>query len=186
MKLEEAINKRHSVRKFKSKKVKIGDLLEAIDAAIKSPAAGNIHNLKFVIIDDQQSKNEIAKQSQQFWLSEAQFIILVCSDPTKITRSYDNRGLIYSRQQAGAAIQNFLLRVTDLGLSSCWVGSFCDEIIKQNLKIPENINLEAILPVGYEIKKSKQKPKPALENVINWGSWGVKKKPVWCKDPRTN
>jgi len=185
MELNNTLIKRHSVREFLSKKVKWADILEAIDASTNSPAAGNIFNLKFIIIKRQETKNEIAKHAQQLWLSSAPYLILACSDETKLERVYDSRGLRYSKQQTGAAIQNFLLKITDLGLSSCWVGAYSDELIKQILKIPEYIQLEAILPVGYEKGKGKQKTKAKLENIINWEKWGQKKKPIYIQDPRT-
>jgi nitroreductase len=178
MELNEAIEKRASVREFSSKKVKWSDVLEAIDAAVKAPFAGNVSNLRFIIVEDQEVKNKIADFSQQSWMAKAGFVVVVCSDESKLEKMYLKRGLIYSRQQAGAAIENFLLRITDLGLGACWVGAYSDEIIKQALKIPEHINIEGIIPVGYPAKKPKKSRKPALENVINWNAWDVNKKPT--------
>ncbi|MCH7568339.1 MAG: nitroreductase family protein [Nanoarchaeota archaeon] len=185
MKLNEVIEKRHSVREFKEKKVKWADILEAIDTASKVPFAGNINNLKFIIVENQELKNNITKHCQQTWIADAQIIIVVCSDETKLEKMYNERGKIYSRQQAGAAIQNFLLKITDLGLSSCWVGAYSDELIKQVLKIPEFINIEAILPVGYGKGTIKKTRKAALENIINWEFWGITKKSSRTKDPTT-
>lgn len=178
MKLNEAIEKRASVREFSSKKVKWSDVLEAIDAAIKAPLAGNLCNLKFLVVDDQDLKNRISEFSQQGWMAKAGYIVVVCSDESPLSKMYHKRGLIYSRQHAGAAIENFLLRITDLGLGACWVGAYADELAKQLLKIPENINIEAIIPIGYPSKKPKKSGKASLENVINWNKWGVDKKPV--------
>jgi nitroreductase len=178
MELNEAIEKRASVREFSSKKVKWADVLEAVDAAINAPSAGGVSNLRFIIVDDQDVKNRISEFSQQSWVAKAGYIVVVCSDESKLEKMYLKRGLIYSRQQAGAAIENFLLRITDLGLGACWIGAYSDEIIKQALKIPENIHIEAIIPIGYPLRKPKKSRKPALENVINWNAWGVNKKPT--------
>ncbi len=179
MKFDEVIEKRHSVREFSSKNVKWADILEAIDAALKSPFAGNINHIKFLIVENEDSKRIIAQHCQQFWTSDAKFIVLACSDYSHLEDMYDLRGSIYGRQQAGAAIENFLLKITDMGLASCWVGAYADELIKQHLKIPQHIQIEAILPVGYKkaSAKSKQKKKLSLENTIMWESWGQTKKP---------
>ena len=184
MKLLDAIETRRSIKSFRSKKVSWSDILEAIDAASKAPFAGNINNLKFIIIEDQETKNKIGKHTQQFWLTDAQFIIIVCSDESQLINQYNERGKIYSRQHAGAAIENFLLRITDIGLSSCWIGAFSDELIKQVLKIPEHINIEAILPVGYAMKKVKMPKKAVLENLMYWEAWKISKKPTRSKDPK--
>jgi len=185
MKLEDSINKRCSCREYKKKEVKWADIIEAIDAASRAPLAGNINNLHFVIISKLETRDKIAQQCQQHWMSEAPYIIVICSDPTRLERMYSERSEKYCKQHSGAAIQNFLLRITDLGLSSCWVGAFHDELIKQMLKIPGHINIEAILPVGYARYKPKQKTKARIETLINWEVWGQKRKPVRSKDPAT-
>jgi len=178
MNLNEVIKKRRSIRQFKSKKVHWEKILEAIDTSSKISLAGNINNLKFIIIEKQKTKNELAKNCQQYWIADAPIIIAVCSDETKLERMYHERGKIYSRQQVGAAIQNLILKLTELGLSTCWVGAYADELIKQILEIPEYINLEAILPIGYPKGKTKLIKKTPLENLLNWGKWGEKKKPT--------
>ena len=185
MKLIDAIESRHSIRKFKSKKVKWPDILEAINSAIKAPLAGNINTLRFIIVEDTQKKQQIAEATDQLWVAEADTLVVVCSDSSNIQRMYDERGKIYEHQQIGAAIQNFLLRITDLGLSSCWIGAYLDKNIKLILKIPENINVEAILPIGYADEKPRPKRKDSLQSVIFWEKWDQRKKPQHSKDPAT-
>ena len=177
MKLDETIKKRCSTREFSSKKVKWADILEAIDSANQVPFAGNINNLKFLIISNQEKKDDIARQSQQLWISKAPYVVVVCSDTSRLEALYHERGLVYSRQQAGAAIQNLLLKLTDLKLSSCWVGAYTDDILKQILRIPGHFNIEAILPIGYG--KGKPTKKARLETKIFWEDWGIKKKPSY-------
>jgi len=91
----------------------------------------------------------------------------VCTSPIRTITSYGEQGKIYCRQQAGAAIQNFLLAIHEKGLATCWVGSFVERLVKETLKIPENIDVEAILPIGYEFDKSqKRKSKIGLDNIL--------------------
>ena len=185
MKFDDCVEKRCSIRKFSSKKVRWDKILEAIDAANKAPFAGNINNLKFIIVESQASKNRLAECCQQTWMSEASHIVVVCSDYKDLEKLYGDRGEIYSLQQTGAAIQNFLLKITDLKLGSCWVGAFDEEHIKRELSIPNHINVEALLPVGYidKLSKVKSSKKAPLERIIYWGSWGTGKKPTKFKDP---
>lgn len=182
MELSKAIDTRASVREFSSKKVKWGDVLEAIDAASKAPFAGNINNLKFIIVEEKETKDRISEHCQQAWMAKAGFIVVVCSEEGRLSKTYGERGVLYSKQQAGAAIENFLLRAHSLGLSSCWVGAYADELVKSLLKIPDKMTVEAILPVGHAVKKTKQAGKNSLENLIYWESWGEKKKSPKMKD----
>lgn len=185
MKLEKVINKRCSCREFSKRKVRWDKILEAIDAACHVPLAGNSNDMKFLIVQEKETIKKIAYHCQQDWIADAPSIVVVTSDPAILERQYDERGLRYSRQQVGAAIQNFLLRITDLGLASCWVGAYSDEMIKQLLKIPGHVNVEAILPIGKPKNKPKQSKKPALENHFYWETWNQKKKPTLFKDPTT-
>ena len=185
MNLNETINKRASIRKFKDKKVPFGKVLEAIDSAIKTPLAGNISTLKFVIVTDPDAKQRIAEYADQLWISEADTLVIVCSEMKSLTNVYGEHAKDYAKQQVGAAIQNFLLRITDLGLASCWVGSYLEHEIKNTLKIPVDVVVEAILPIGYSDEKSKPKKKVSLEHTLYWDKWKQSKKPTLLKDPTT-
>lgn len=188
MKLTEAINKRTSVRDFSNKPVKFEAILEAIDAADRAPFAGNLNNLKFVIVEKKESKNLIAEFAQQYWINDAQWVVVVCSELRKLEELYADRAQMYSRQQAGAAIENMLLMLTKQGIGACWVGAFSEHEIKNKLKIPDTWSIEALIPIGYQKAKEKKPARKAqLENKIFWDQWNQSKKPMKYphKDPMT-
>jgi len=175
MEFDRVIAKRHSVRKFKSKKPNWRDILKAVNAANEIPLAGNITTLRFILVDNLKIIQELADACQQNFVGDAHYIVVVCSDNKQIKRAYDERGARYSRQQAGAAIENFLLKITDMGLASCWVGAFSDKIVKRILRIPEDVDVEAILPVGYEMgKQIRKRKKPSLNAVLFFNKYGEK------------
>jgi len=171
MDFDKVIEERHSVRSFKPKKVNFADILEAVDSAIKGPFAGNLNNLQFLIVENSKTITLLAKHTNQSWVNESPVLVLICSDDTHLENQYGERGKDYSRQQAGAAINTFILKLADLGIDSCWVGSFDFEIVKEILKIPQNIHIEAMIPAGYEKGKTKKPRKQNLENVLNWETW---------------
>ncbi|MFA5020014.1 MAG: nitroreductase family protein [Candidatus Pacearchaeota archaeon] len=185
MQLDKAIYERRSIRRFHPRKPDWRKILEAIDAARQAPAAGNLHCLKFILVDDPDKIERIGKACLQQFVSTANYIVVVCSDPTEVIRSYDERGEIYIKQQAGAAIENFLLKITDLGLGSCWIGAFVDEQVKTALRIPENINVEALLPVGYPMNKPVRVPKKAnIDKFVYFNLWNNKyMKPIIAVEP---
>ncbi|MFH1711496.1 MAG: nitroreductase family protein [Nanoarchaeota archaeon] len=185
MNIDKAIKERHSARRFSTKKVKWQDIIEAIDAANLAPLAGNIYSRKFILVDDKDKIKELAEASQQSFFQNVDYVVAICSDKTSVVKSYDKRGETYSRQQAGAAVENFLLKIVDLGLSSCWIGAFVDDEVKRVLEIPqqdyENIDVEALLPVAYEMpKKAEQKRKANLDNVLWFNKWKNK----YMREPR--
>ena len=180
------IKKRKSVRSFKNKTVSFKDVLEAIDSSLQGPYAGNINKLKFIIVEDKTKINEIASHCNQPWIGESSSLIVVCSDDQYIETLYGERGKKYARQQAGAAIGTILFKLVDLSLSASWVGSYSDELIRNALRIPKNIEIDAIIPIGYEKinKYAEPRKKRSVESRICWEFWGRDKRPWIFKDPK--
>jgi len=171
MELDKVVDKRRSVRKFKSKKPNWRDIVKAMECARKVPLAGNIPSIKFILVDDSEIIATLAEAAQQDFVAQCHYVVVVCSDKVDVVRSYNERGEIYAKQEAGAAIEQFLLKIVDLGLSSCWVGAFVDEQVKRALEIPDDVDVDAILPVGYEYIKGKQKRKPDLDRILYFNKW---------------
>ena len=168
MDLDKAIESRHSVRDFKeAKRVNYKEVIDAISSAAKAPLAGNLSTLRFVIVSNKQKIKDLAIASQQDFIAKAGYVIVVCSDKKSLERYYYERADRYAKQQAGAAIQNMLLKLTELGLGTCWIGAYSDESVKRILSIPENIDVEAIFPIGYEADTSRERiPRHDINNLI--------------------
>ncbi len=182
MEFDSVIKKRTSVNSFKDKKPSWKAVLEAIDFANQAPFAGNNNNLKFIIIENEETINKIAKHTEQLWINKVKILVVICSNIKIVEKLYHERGKIYAKQQAGAAIENLLLKITDLNLSACWVGAFKDLMIKRILKIPKDTEVEAIIPIGYEETKTQKKRKMDLENTIFWEHWGTSRRPPLAQD----
>jgi nitroreductase len=176
MELKDAIKKRRSVKKFSTDKPNWRKIISAIDLARISPSAGNLFVMKFILVSDKQKILKIAETTQQGFVGSANYIIVAISDDSKLVRSYGERGIRYSSLQAGAAIENLLLALTELGLVTTWVGHFYDEQVKEVLSIPDNMIIEGIFPIGKETKiKTPEKPKTELENILYFDKWDNKK-----------
>ena len=166
MEFDRVVEKRQSIRNFSSKKVDWREVIKAIDSALQAPSAGNMQTLRFIIVSDRDKIKKLADASQQDFVAKAQFVVVVCSDKSQIARMYEDRTEMYSRQNAGAAIEHFLLKIVDLGMASCWVGAFSDRVVKEILQIPDDIDVEAILPVGYGLGKTRKKRKATLDSLL--------------------
>lgn len=168
-----AIRKRRSIRNYKNKKPDYRTIIEAIDSARYAPMAGGFLSLKFMLVEDSESIHRISKWSEQEFIEHAKYLVVFISDPKITETPYKGRGERYMRQQAGAAIENFLLHLTEVGLSTCWIGHFNDEKIKKILKIPEDREIEAMFPIGYPLKKEKEgKPKGNFDAKLYFNEWG--------------
>ncbi len=177
MDLKTAIKKRKSVKIFSTKKPDWRKIIRAIDAARHAPFAGNQNTIRFILVSDEKKIKNLAAASQQKFVSDAHYVVAVVTDPAQTKRLYGDRTNLYTSQQAGAGIQNFLLALTELGLSTTWVGYFDDKEIKETLEVPEKLTIEAIFPIGKEGKTSHatQKRKLELENMIYFERYKNKK-----------
>jgi nitroreductase len=177
MDFEHVIHKRKSVREFKRKKPSWKDVLDAIDLANQGPFANNDNHLKYLIIEEESTINSIAKSCEQTWIKNSRLLIVVLSDDTHLENIFGEKGRVYSRQQAGAAIHTLQLALTERGIDSCWVGSYSDDLLKAKLNIPQHIQIEAIIPLGFELGKSKKPAKKSLERCTFWEEFGKSKRP---------
>ena len=177
MNLKDAIISRKSVKSFDLyKKPDWKKIMRAIDYARFAPTAGNKFITKFILVSDEKKIQELAKASQQEFVGDVKYAVIVTSDEQKLVQSYDDRGKRYAPQQTGAAIQNFLLGLTEQKLSTIWVGHFYPEQIHRVFNIPEKIKIEAIFPIGKEKKiHTKKKQKQDLENIIYFEKYGKSK-----------
>ena len=179
MEFDEVIKSRRSIRKYaldkegKPEKIDLKKILEIIDAARYAPMAGGIFSLKFVLVLDREKIRKIADLADQPFIADAFAVVVVCSDEKQTRRFYEERAERYLRQQAGAAIQNILLKIVNEGLGGVWVGHFYDKGIKELLNIPEEIYVEAILPISKPAPNLKLKEKyvPSLRDILYFDKW---------------
>ena len=174
MKFDDVVEKRQSRRRYAGKKVDWKDVSEVLEAGRLVPMAGNICTLRFIVVFDSKQIKQIAEAAGQDFIANVSWLIAVCSENKRIENAYGERALKYSRQQAGATIENMLLKITDLGLASCWIGDFDDNAVKNILVIPQDIEVEAIIPIAYGTKfvgEAKRK-KVALNDITYFDRWG--------------
>ena len=166
MDLDKCIKARCSCKNFKTKKPDYRKIIDALDLARLAPFAGNIQTIKFILVQDKNKIKQLANACQQSFVGTVHYIVVVTSDSKMIKKSFEERSNKYCRQQAGAVIQNFLLKLEDLGLASCWIGHFVDDQVKRILEIPEDVEVEALFPIGYAMKKGKQRRKQDLDKSL--------------------
>lgn len=167
------IKTRRNVKNFLPKYVSYENIMRVLDAARYAPSSGNIQNWKFIIVLDIEKKEKLAEACyDQYEITAAGALIVVCAEVEKAERYYGLRGeRLYSIQNCAAAIQNMLLEAHSLGLATCWIGAFDEDAIKSILNIPEEVRPQAIIPLGYAKEVPQAPPKYALEHVVYLESW---------------
>ena len=150
MNITEAIKRRRSIKKYLDKEISLRLILDLIDAAHYAPSSGNLQNWKFIIVQNQKTREEIAECCLgQTWMREAPVHIVICSDRDHLRSYYEKHTNTYSIQNCAMAAQNLMLRAYSLKLGTCFVSGFSKMGLKRILKISEGAEPEAVITVGY-------------------------------------
>ena len=155
----QAMEARQSVRAFDQQRDVPPDVVtRLLHAAIRAPSAGNCQPWHFFVVRDQETKKALARAAlNQWFLSEAPVVIVVCADPERSARRYGDRGRnLYSLQDTAAAAENLLLAAVASGLGACWVGAFDEDAAAEALDLSSHLRPVAIIPIGYPAERPRR------------------------------
>jgi nitroreductase len=177
---DEILDKRRSVRAFDPTPVP-PRLIEAIgEAARMAPSACNSQTWRFIAVTDPRTIRRICLEAmrpviQNRWLSQAPLVMVGCSRLDVIANRIGKgvTGIEYYQIDLGIAMEHMVLKATELGLGTCWIGWFKEDRIRKILEIPERIKVSALLAVGYgsEARSPRRLRKP-LRKILFSESWG--------------
>ena len=167
MEFKEVIKRRKSVRSFQEKEVEPSKLQTILEVVNSAPSAGNLQAYNVFVVREKKKKELLARAAlHQEFVAEAPVVLVFCSNPKESSRRYGRRGeKLYSLQDATIAACFAHLACVDLGLSSCWVGAFDDEQVKEILELKELIPV-CILPVGYAAEEPFPTPRKKLSQLV--------------------
>jgi nitroreductase len=158
-----AIHERRSVRNFTDAPVSRDLIMTAIEAASWAPSGLNNQPWRFAIIWDKPVQEALADLSRYSnILKSASVLIAVFLNKEA---SYD-----YTKdcQAVGACLQNLLLSVHSLDLGAVWLGEILKnkERVVETLKLPERLELMAIVAVGHPAHRNQKSNRHPLEKLI--------------------
>ncbi len=150
------IKTRRSVREFKDQEIPESVIDVLIEAVRWAPSAGNLQSRKFYFVFNEAIRNKLAQAGLRHdfvsFIARAPLVVVGCAD-LRIASRYGERGAqLYCIQDTAASVQNLLLAAQDLGLGTCWVGAFKEELVKEILSLPDYLRPVVLIPVGYPAK----------------------------------
>ena len=169
----ELIKSRRNVEKFSTKPVSWDKISRILDAGRHAPSCGNLQNWKFIVVNDTDKKQEIAEYChEQYEITAAPTLIVICAEPQKAERYYGLRGLkLYTIQNCAAAAQNMLLEAHSLDLGGRWIGAFEEDDVREVLRIPSEARPQIILAIGHPEHVPDKPSKYPLETVVYLNKW---------------
>lgn len=148
MNFHHLIKERLSVRKFKPQKVSDVLIKQVVEAGIIAPSAVNYQPWIIVIISDERVLSDIHAAYPREWFNKTKQIIAVCGDHNQSwKRKHDHKD--HCDIDVAIAVDHMTLMATELGLGTCWVCNFDPEMVSKALRLPQNIEPVALLPIGY-------------------------------------
>ena len=149
MELKEALLKRRSVRKFTQEKVTDEQIGELLHAAMSGPSACNRTPWEFYVIRNTEKLGAVKKASLFSRFNSSLAIVVAGNKRRALPVPLSE----YWIQDCAAAIENILLRATDLGLGTVWCGAYPQKRVEDNLadalELPKHIIPLGIIHVGY-------------------------------------
>lgn len=196
----DVIKERRSVRKYLARPVPHGTIEEVLVAAGWAPSAHNAQPWRFIVLADASVKRELAEAMAESWAADmakdgitiepekrkvrverfatAPVLILACLTMDGMRKFPDERRQNSERdltmQSLGTALQNLLLAAHAKGLGACWfcAPAFCKETVRKVLKIPEEVEPEALIAMGYPAEKPPVPPRKPLGGYCFKDKWG--------------
>lgn len=171
----EAIRKRRTIRGFSKVPVEFDKVSLIIESGTYAPSCGNIQNWKFIIVTNKDIIKDLHNYClDQYWISTAQVLIVVCARPEAAKYKFGVRGeRLYSTQNVAAAVQNMLLTAHDLELGSAWIGAFDEDKIKMLFNIPKEVRPQAIVALGYPDYDVPEKLMQPIESQVYFNNYGA-------------
>jgi len=200
--LLEAIKGRRSIRKYLSQPVPSELVEKVLVAAGWAPSAHNSQPWRFIILDNSLVKRDLADAMANAWAADlkkdgknveanmykerierfanAPVLILACSTMEGLRKFPDRERQRCERdlaiQSLGAAVQNLLLTAHASGLGVCWycAPGFCKETVRKVLKIPDSVEPQAFVILGYPAETPSVPPKKSFPENCFLDMWGNK------------
>ncbi len=184
MEFQDVIRKRRSVRHFINRDVPDETVFRLLDAARWAPTGGNLQPWEFILVRDRANRERLVDATflgymtktgkPQKWIFEAPVIIAACANAKAVIARYGSGelGQMNVLMDVAAAIENLLLAAVDLGLGACWVSGFDHEKVTEALKIPQDVRVTALIPVGYTDRVQGPPPKLDPEEFTYYETYG--------------
>jgi len=93
-------------------------------------------------------------------------VIVALGDPEITPKPNISSTRIGYKQDPMIAVEHMVLAATTLGYGTCWIGPFNEAEVKKILKIPENLAVIAILPVGVPDESPPPRPRKAFKEIF--------------------
>ncbi len=168
MDVAEAIRTRYSCRDYQDKPIEKDKLDAVLEAARQAPSAKNLQDWRLVVVTDREARKRLAvAANNQTFIEDAGAIIVACTISDHVMRCGQAIGPI----DVSIALEHICLQATELGLATCWIGSFYPDQVRPIVGIPEEIEIVELMALGYPADTPKAHRREPLETIVSFEKW---------------
>jgi len=169
MEFSDVIQKRFSVRKYKSALVKEEELNIILDAARLAPTAHNQQPFRLIVVKTDGNEDALKRIYPGEFFVEAPIVVCACAILEEGWTRDDGKN--YTEVDTTIAMDHLILAATNLGLGTCWIGKFDLKAAREVLNIPENILPLVFTPIGYPDEEPRAKIRKEMDEIVRYGKW---------------
>jgi nitroreductase len=193
MDVKDAISRRRSIRQYDRTEVPLKIVLEVLDAARLAPSGCNAQPWRFVVVRESEALEALKRYGAfpQSFVYDAPVIIVCCADPAAYAGRYggenqvaegsvpgdaDERKALFSIvegktvpraiRDVSIASAFMVLRATELGLGTSYIGLINEEAIRTALAIPRNLLIPFVVLLGYTAHMPLDTPRKSLKEIL--------------------
>jgi nitroreductase len=165
MELSALLKKRKSVRKYKSQPVEAEKLQQLLEAGRLAPTASNGQNWYCIVLRNPQLRSQMGEAcGNQAWVGQAPVNLVICGA--------NNRNMFCGQPinpiDCSIALTLMMLKATELGLGTCWLGRFDAGKVRELLAIPAEDTIVAVTPLGYADEEPEARPRKDLAEFVRY------------------
>ncbi len=164
MTLDNIIATRRSVRHFKPDAIERDVLEQVLNAGRLAPSARNLQTWRFTVVLNKELMAQLQGASVvQPILQEVPAVIAVWSTDDRTMQC----GQPAATVDCSIALTHMMLKATELGLGTCWLGLFDADEAARVLDLPDDAQVVALMPIGYADPPKNPSPRKPLEEIID-------------------
>jgi len=168
MNVMDAIQARYSCRAYVDKPIEKAKLDRVLEAARLAPSAKNLQDWRFVVVTDPDLRQQLGKAANnQMFIAGAGAIIAACSVNDHVMRCGQAIGPI----DVAIALEHMCLAAAELGLATCWIGSFFPDQVRSVLGIPAQAAVIELLALGYPADSRRGPQREPLDRIACFEKW---------------
>jgi nitroreductase len=169
MDLIDLINKRYSVRAYKSIPIEEEKLIQVLNAARLAPTASNRQPFQIIVIHTKSREDDLLTIYQRNWFIQAPLVICLCGISANAWTRKDNKK--YLDVDVAIVMDHMILAATDLGLGTCFIADFDVMNASRVLQLPDYVEPLLFTPLGYPDDFPNLKKRKNLEELVRYEHW---------------